>query len=570
MKATKTNKQNRAKRTLATLLAAIAMMTATVPTAASAAMLTSDTPAVTVDINAEPTEADFEEMLSKMSLEQILNIWAKIDTSAAAAQKGTDTESKKTDSGSDTDPLVDEVKALAIKYGKKLFKFGVEKLVDTAPAPMNSLLKAPVGSLVDMALGDNKAETSNDDVIAAIEKQTAAIQAQLAELEQSIIQSSKDISSSTSYGDAMDDFTAAAKASRKQIKNFLDDEDLTDNERAVKIAELYDKKDLESLMDRVTLVLNDSPNADEGNRNMFEVAYDIYKKQSLFSGEAIDKSQAYVLKRVNDYMQDCLVVLEVMKARERVTEFTSEEVAALDFKARNIYDSFTFSQRDAKNAIASLISQLIKSDEANKEAKKDHEEGILNMAKEYFSQDRFVYINRGKEYVPVNQRLCAAQCYYYLDFKTESHLFYDETLAELNAGRLNQGKVLTQTDIRYIAEQAKSEKKTITKYLEDIGFDTGSDRYTGNAPLLLDGDYYDTFSEFAIYSTHYARVYGYRMENTSDYARTDRNLVKLEKSCWSDDCYWDTVKKGEPVTEKLGLYLVKFVSRDFEIPEFVG
>lgn len=48
-------------------------------------------------------------------------------------------------------------------------------------------------------------------------------------------------------------------------------------------------------------------------------------------------------------------------------------------------------------------------------------------------------------------------------------------------------KVLTQTDIRYIAEHAKEEKKSINEYLEDIGFDAGSNRSRGKAPLLLDG-----------------------------------------------------------------------------------
>ena len=579
MKTNKTNKTRRMNKVFAGALAAIMMMTSMASLGASAAvntdavvhMNTNAAIAANADFGTELSDEELEEMLGKMSLEEILNVWANIDTTAAAAKKGTVVEPEKTE---EKDKTADELKEMAVKYGKKLFKLGVEKLVDTAPAPINSMLKSPVGSMVDMALGENKPETSNDDVIAAIEAQAKVIQDQLKEMEKNIIQNNKDTASSTSYGGVMDDFTSAAKACRIEIQNYLNDTKLTPNERAVKTANLLEKKNIISLMDRVTLVMTDKPDTDQDNRNMFQVGYDLYKKDSLFTGEALDKSQAYVLKRVNTYMQNCLVVLELLKAQERVTQLTPEEVAELGTTYRTMYDKMECSQYDAKKAVTNLLSQLIKSDEANKEAKKDNREGIINKTKDYFSQDRFVYINRGKEYVPVNQKLFANTCAAFMNI--EIHTNFGNWLAKMNTDLLNKCKVLTETDIRYIAEQAKAEKKTITKYLEDIGFDTGSKFYRGKAPLLYDGNYVDQrfrsedgwIGCWALYTSKQAKVYGYRMDLTNDYARKDRPLI----DCWR--CTFDGTSEDdcmtEPIMEKLSLYLVAFVGRDFVDPYALG
>ena len=530
MKATKTNKQNRAKRALVSILAAISMMTATVPAAASAAMITSDTPAAVAVMNTEFSEADFEAMISNMSLEQILNEWANINTDAAAAKKGTETEIEEK---AKEDDFYDPIAAAMKKYIKKQFKQGVEKFIASAPAPMNMLMKEPVGSLINMALGDNKKETSNDDVIKAIEKQTAEIQAQLAKIEKEIIQATKDTSSSTSYGGVMDNFTSAAKSARTEIQGYLDDRSLTDNERAVKATALLKEKDLVNLMNRVTLVMNDVPDTDENGRNMFQVAYDIFKKQSLFSGEALDKSQSYVLKRVNTYMQNCLAVLEVMKAQQRVTEFTPDEVAALKPDVRKIYDTFTCSQYDAKRAISNLISQLVKSDEANNAAKAEHKEGILNMTKDYFSQDRFIYIGKGNANIPLKREM---NCYAGVDFgKSPTYASFNDSFFWKTVNNS-----LPDTAVDLIARQAKEEKKTIFQYLESIGFDTCSQYCAGRAPLLLTGGKYDTYGGGTGWGDE--GVYGYRMD-VADYNLKDRGLVHTNTFSWTDKVWYINEKK---------------------------
>ena len=81
---------------------------------------------------------ELEEMLKEMSLEEILKVWANIDTTAAAAKKGTITDEP--EAGETKDKELEALKEMAVKYGKKLFKLGVEKLVDAAPAPINSML----------------------------------------------------------------------------------------------------------------------------------------------------------------------------------------------------------------------------------------------------------------------------------------------------------------------------------------------------------------------------------------------------------------------------------------------
>ena len=560
MRTNKTNKTRRMTKVFASALAAIMMMTSMASLGASAAvntdavvhMNTNAAISANADFGTELSDEELEEMLKEMSLEEILKVWANIDTTAAAAKKGTITDEP--EAGETKDKELEALKEMAVKYGKKLFKLGVGKLVDAAPAPINSMLKSPVSSMVDMALGENKPETSNDDVIAAIEAQAKVIQDQLKEMEKNIIQNNKDTASSTSYGGVMDDFTSAAKSCRTEIQNYLDDTKLTPNERAVKTANLLEKKNIIALMDRVTLVMTDKPDTDQDNRNMFQVGYDLYKKDSLFVGEALDKSQAYILKRVNTYMQNCLVVLELLKAQERVTQLTPEEVAELGTTYRSMYDKMGCSQYYTKRAITNLLSQLVKGDEANEAAKKDNREGVINKTKDYFSQDRFVYINRGKEYVPVNQKLYANTCHTIV-IGSE----YSKKRFFLKEDFLKSMKILTETDVRYIAEQAKAEKKSITEYLEDIGFDTGSKISYGKAPLLFDSSTYCDYDKYAnFYSSGYEGFYGYRMDLKTDYARKDRHLISHTKvTC---DLY-DSL-----VSEKLGLYFVSFVGRDFVDP----
>ena len=56
------------------------------------------------------------------------------------------------------------------------------------------------------------------------------------------------------------------------------------------------------------------------------------------------------------------------------------------------------------------------------------------------------YINRGKEYVPVNQKLFANTVHSFIGFRERGQEHF------LNTDLLDKCKVLTQTDIRYIAE----------------------------------------------------------------------------------------------------------------------
>ena len=117
----------------------------------------------------------------------------------------------------------------------------------------------------------------------------------------------------------------------------------------------------------------------------------------------------------------------------------------------------------------------------------------------------------------------------------------------------------TQTDIRYIAELAKEEKKSINEYPEDIGFDAGSNRSRGKAPLLLDGTTFCECNLGSLLSWGDEGVYGYRMDLKNDYARKDRPMIRHFKEM-SD------MHGSKLINEKQSLYLVGFVGRDFVDP----
>lgn len=160
------------------------------------------------------------------------------------------------------------------------------------------------------------------------------------------------------------------------------------------------------------------------------------------------------------------------------------------------------------------------------------------------------YINRGKEYVPVNQKLFANTVHSFIGFRERGQEHF------LNTDLLDKCKVLTQTDIRYIAEQAKAEKKSINKYLEDIGFNTYSNISQGKAPLLIDGTTFCECNLDSLLSWGDEGIYGYRMDLTNDYARKDRPMIWHFKEML--DMHGTML-----INEKQGLYLVAFVGRDF-------
>jgi hypothetical protein len=464
-------------------------------------------------------------MLNFMTFEDLMDSWARVRTTAA--------------------PVYGECEEAIIRYNKERLKRGAEKLVDEAPDSINSMLKSAIGNMAEMALEVNYPENEGDDAVKTINVKAAEIEKQLDEMYNYITDSAV----STTYGGVMDEFTTAAEYCRSEIQSYLNDESLTPNERAVKVAELLKEKNMMSLMERSTAAMTD----------MFRDAYDLYSKDSMFIGEALDKSQSYILKRVNTYLQNYLVVLELLKAQQRVTEFTPEDVEELGEDCSAIYDKMDCTQLQAKKAVIDHFSQLIKSNEANEKAKKkNNREGIFNKLKDYFSQDRFVYINRGKANVPVNQKLFAAS--------GSNFVFGGPENPALRLNLLNECHVLTSADIGNIANHAKEEGQTITEYLEKIGFNTNSVCYTGKAPLLLDGNFDEGLFGRGLTkcSTKYAKVGGYRMESKSDYTRTDRNLIKCIKTLFDGSSTEGGYRRR--IDDKMGLYLVAFVGRDFTDP----
>lgn len=416
--------------------------------------------------------------MDSLSLEQVLDEWANLEAKPVpAAYQSVDAEEEE-NTKTELDPVVVALE----NYGKKLVKLSAEKAVEACPSPINSMFKAPVGSLVDMALGNKKSETSNADVIEAVNKQAKEIKDKIDNLEKTLIQDNADSNSSASFGKDLDAFTAAAKSVQNDIDIVLGNKSLTtDNQRAVHIANIIGRADrigssvIYSAMCNANLVLVGKPDTDKTNRNLFELAYDMNKSGSLFTGEVIDKSQNYVIKRVNTYIRNDLVLLEVLKAHQRISEFTPEEVKALDAGSRKIYDEIVGSSYKSKRYIATIISQLMKSDEANEAAKKNNEEGLINKTRDFFAQDRLVYINEGTENIAMKKDL---RCFkdeeltYTYDGKERSRtnvmLDSQKIDALLNAQKLSEKKV------EMLVKHAADCGMTLRGYLEAVGFNVSN------------------------------------------------------------------------------------------------
>ena len=425
--------------------------------------------------------------VSQMSLDEMFNTWMNVkNVKTSAGLEGTavpeEVENETADAYDD---------AIA-QYVQSAFKKLTLGLLDNLPGPVKTVLEDPAEDLFNMLFGVKKED--GVDFAGKLEETTARIIKRIDDLEASFEKTVIDANSTTDFGSKLDNFQSAAAALRTKIKGVFNNKGYkTDDEKAVGIASLLgpmadiENNNLYITCNQATTVLNDTPDADAKDRNIFGLAYESAARKSLFRGEAIDRSTYFLVKRIDRYTKNVATLLELLKAHDRISRFTADEVKALSPDVRAEYDRIVGKTYTVRENIKMIMNNLILSEEANQTA--EHK-AIINCTAEYLNQgNRTAFINKDENAAGTAVKdtfLAKTNMDFYDNVGRCSCKYYEDNLKYLI-----KEQPLSAQNIKDLAAHATTMKKTIRQYLTDIGFDLESIQ---NNSFLPCGTYEDRWN----------------------------------------------------------------------------
>lgn len=138
-------------------------------------------------------------------------------------------------------------------------------------------------------------------------------------------------------GTGFDKLMTALQGTDRQIKAIMDDSTISENEKAVEVAALIGKNSEWIKLNNLYFAYRDFMNtmasssfASQKDRDLYQVVYDDFTHQVMFSGEAQDMSRPYVERVMLLGLYAYSINVQCLKAAQTVSKFTPEEVAALN------------------------------------------------------------------------------------------------------------------------------------------------------------------------------------------------------------------------------------------------
>ena len=322
------------------------------------------------------------------------------------------------------------------------------------------------------------------------------------------------------YGDRLDEFTDYAAMRSDGIKEY--EKNYSELEKKVRIANLIGSSDewytganngnIMKALKSATAVFKGQTNVD--NRDLFNIVYDINKETSLFSGEAMAKSQGKLEKAVNGFINNCRIVLQCLKAHEEIADFTDEQIASLDSQTRAIYDRIHAN----KNIIAAKQRELAAIFIGDKSAEEEKDRyGLMDKAGKYYSKSKTTYVNYGSngEGIALKDTLNITNGRDYIK---------EDRYTDLNKiDNAVKASGLTAEDIGKIAYHARLHGMTITEYLEAVGFNT--ENLNGYKYLLSNSYYFDEDTALGLWKV------GPDKEGAQIYDMNNKNMMVGKENC---------------------------------------
>lgn len=262
-------------------------------------------------------------------------------------------------------------------------------------------------------------------------------------------------------GDDFDGLMTTLQLTNRQINSINADTTINDREKAVEIAALIGKNTdwtnsgnlYNKYMNFITTLSSESF-GDQKNRDYFQVVYSDMVSQSMFSGEALNRSRPYVQRVILLGLYAYTIEAECLKAAQTVSKFTADDEAALSPKELNKYNSICSLTSVVNDSINYMNDRILGTDRSN---------SVVSHLKAYEEINKTIFINQGK----ANKALTANMTVGNLSHIADQT---DTLLAIIDKG------ALTRDEIKTIASHVRSNYPgtTLRDYLSGVGFNTQS------------------------------------------------------------------------------------------------
>lgn len=362
-------------------------------------------------------------------------------------------------------------------------------------APGNEFYGDVINGFIGGALGFNESKT---DIKEVIEKGNEHLEDELIKGFAKTERDTDNYTTLKAYGATLDELAVYAKMRAEGINSTLTNKNYSDIEKQVRIAELIgssgdwysgsNQGNIMKSLEAAALVFKGQSNVD--SRDIYNVIYEINKNSSLFSGEAMNKSQSKIEKAVNGFIRNCGVVIECLKAHEAIAHLTQEQIDAMDPQTREIYTRI-HTDSDTISSKVRAIAGIFLGDKSS--INKEEQYGVLDKAAQYYDKNRTTYVDYGNNGAGVKLQDTLKV--------TIGSDYMSGDRADLN--RINttvNASGLTAVDIDKIVAHAKANGMTVTEYLDSVGFNT--DNLYGYKYLMRDA-YYDVADDLLGFRTGY-------------------------------------------------------------------
>ena len=323
---------------------------------------------ITVDIgNRERTSDEIRDIVENgvkdKSLQEALEYWIKCESDPKAIY-GSDILSPEELKKAETE-LRDIVRELSAKALSKAITSALKAGYGAGMEYTDGAVEKSVNWLLGVGGGSDA-----EDVMIHMDNKTAELITAMQVESQHTIHSLRDMTAAMTMGLKLNEFDSEAMTKTAEIKDIYTTatnlEDFpTENDRIAATAALignlgkYRRSDIAGMeQNAYTLITVPGNSIDPDGRSVMQVAYFMGKNESVFKGEAIDRSAPYVRGIVNNYVRNVLVMINLLDAQTKVSHFTQEEIDALSPKAREKYDHICSHVKDAANFQKELIMKL--------------------------------------------------------------------------------------------------------------------------------------------------------------------------------------------------------------------
>lgn len=328
-----------------------------------------------------------------LSIVLVFSACSALSASAAQAK----TEAMKADYVSNQ-PGVEEIPEKAYEAGMEIIKKFVPE-GDTIAEVVNMIVESYQDEGPSLADISGQIADLRNEMSEQFEEIKEQMQQYAEEIENKIV----DQTVIAGKGVGFDKLMTALQATDRQIKAISNDESLNENEKAVEVAALIGNNTEWVESDNLYFQYQDFMNtlaaptfADQKDRDLYQVVYNDFIPQALFSGEALNLSEPYIERVMLLGLYAYSINAQCLKAAQTVSEFTADQEATLN-------QDVAYTYRQIKSLTSIVNGEIININDKMFETEID--DTVVNHFNKYESISRIVFINCGTENIKLATKM---------------------------------------------------------------------------------------------------------------------------------------------------------------------